>query len=184
MVSPDKFRTGLAIAMAILGLWVAPAQAQESWWMTASTGVGVYARIGTNNFLVDLLPAGLAKRLFHLNRDWPNAHQKSEALCLGGRRSGRAALWPPEPLGVGRRLFASLAGIPMERRVQDQLGDRRRSFPGKQNAGDRSPAEPPHFKTSEFPGDRRNDRQPGLVERPPGFTFESPVRSLWLVQRR
>ena len=103
MVSPDKFRTGLAIAMAILGLWVAPAQAQESLWMTASTGVGVYARIGTNNFLVDLLPAGLEQ----------NAYSTSIAIGRTLTKSARRFAWEVEGQAVqhfGRQSHWELDG--------------------------------------------------------------------------
>lgn len=54
------------LAAMVLAFAPGPARAQTepSWWITVSTGVGVYARIGTDNVLVDLLPAGLERNAY------------------------------------------------------------------------------------------------------------------------
>ncbi len=64
MASPTFKWTIPILAAAIASLTPSPALTQPAWWVTASTGVGVYARIGTNNFLVDMLPAGLERNAY------------------------------------------------------------------------------------------------------------------------
>lgn len=66
-IPASAWRSGVLVLAAMV-LAIAPgsarAQGEAPWWITASTGVGVYARIGTDNFLVDLLPAGLERDVY------------------------------------------------------------------------------------------------------------------------
>lgn len=64
MPSARTLGIGPVLVAAIIGLMSPQAWAQTGWWVTAATGVGVYARIGTNNLLVDLLPAGLERNAY------------------------------------------------------------------------------------------------------------------------
>jgi len=86
MASPTHNWIGSILGAAVLILLSAQALAQPSWWVTASTGVGVYARIGTNNFLVDMLPAGLER----------NAYSASVAIGHTLSKSPRAFVWESE----------------------------------------------------------------------------------------
>ena len=77
---------GTVLVGAIIGLMSPQALAQPGWWVTASAGVGVYARIGTNNFLVDILPAGLEQ----------NAYSTSIAVGHGLTTDPRSFAWEAE----------------------------------------------------------------------------------------